>query len=301
MSDKYFIKSSLKPNRLNISNTDRFWTPDKFTRSNIYLQYDVYKFCRKLIKKAKLKSVLDIGCGTALKLMELIYPVCKNVYGINEGYIIDYVKKKYSLNTFYKDNIEDSNLNLNMKFDLIISSDVIEHLEDPDKLLDYIKKYSHQNTFIIISTPERDITRGKNAISIPKKSHMREWNLKEFNKYLKSRNFRVLYQNTIKSYRILLDFKQPIAYIKKDLKIHLALIDRYGPRRFKHNQIAICKINNSNHIAFKTNIFKITTLDLLKDKINVIFIILNMVLFMLIEKKYNNFYKKLLKFLKIKI
>ena len=98
----------------------------------------MYKFARKIIKKRKIESVLDIGCRDARKTMKLFYPLINELYGINnERYFIDICKKRYGLITFYYDNIENSNLELNKKFDLIISSDVIEHLLTPDNLIAY--------------------------------------------------------------------------------------------------------------------------------------------------------------------
>jgi 2-polyprenyl-3-methyl-5-hydroxy-6-metoxy-1,4-benzoquinol methylase len=194
LNRNYFIKNNYTPLRKLEEFDVEYWERNyKYTNIPLYVQYYVYKFCRKLIKKKNLKSILDIGCRDGRKLMKLIYPLSDDVYGIdNVKYFIDFCRKYYNSNRFFVDDIENPSLNLKKKFDLIICSDVIEHLLNPDKLLLYIKKYCHSNTYIVISTPERDLVRGFNCNSPPKEGHIREWNSNEFIKYLKHHNFNII-------------------------------------------------------------------------------------------------------------
>lgn len=142
MKNNYYIKEEFIPNVIKLQQTKPFWTYEKYLNSSIYMEYDLYRFCKKLIKKLGLKSVLDIGCGSSLKLIRIIYPECKEIYGIDIGLNRAFFRKTYGLNTFYDDDIESPQLVLDKKFDLIISADVIEHLENPDNLIKYIKKFS---------------------------------------------------------------------------------------------------------------------------------------------------------------
>jgi SAM-dependent methyltransferase len=161
-------------------------------RNSLIFQYDVYEYAKNVIAKNNLTNILDVGCGLGAKLNELIYPVCKDIVGIDKKHSIDACRKKYSFGQWFIDDIEEPNLVLNQTFDLIISSDVIEHLVDPDKLLNYIEKFTHKNTFIILSTPERDLLKGSNSNGPPtNKSHVREWNMFEFNNYLSSRRYQI--------------------------------------------------------------------------------------------------------------
>lgn len=303
MTESYFIKSSFKPNKvIRIKSETKFWKIDKIPSSRIYLQYHVYKFAKKVIKKRNLNSILDIGCGSAIKLMRLVYPTCKHVYGINEGAIIEYCRKNYDINTFYKDDIEKPRLDLDKKFDMIISSDVIEHLENPDNLVKYIKKYSHENTYIIISTPERDTLRGKSTTSTPNKSHVREWNRKELSEYLRSRNLKILYHNLIKSFRITLYFRQPYLGIKQDFKKHLGLIFRHSIRNFKHTQIVVCKVENSFCVKNELNnkLFQQTIIQKLIDRLDIVNVIFHMILYAIISKDPSLILKKLKRLLRFK-
>lgn len=193
-SDRYFIKKGYQVNIINRtldSSDSTYWSEWRIKASHYY-QYHVYALAKRLIRERKLNNVLDIGCGVATKLMELIYPVCCDVVGVDQPYAIEICKKKYGNGKFYSDNLEAPNLKLNRIFDLIICSDVIEHLLDPDKLLKYIKNLSHYNSLIIFSTPERDLLRGSGCMASCKPEHIREWNQKEFLKYLQSRGFEII-------------------------------------------------------------------------------------------------------------
>jgi SAM-dependent methyltransferase len=79
------------------------------------------------------------------------------------------------------------------RFDLIICADVIEHLVDPDVVLRWIRLFSKPTSRIVLSTPERDLRRGRRSLGPPENlGHVREWNSREFCAYLDSRGFDIL-------------------------------------------------------------------------------------------------------------
>ena len=117
MEKNYYIKSNYKPNEIAETidtKKKKYWLDYRISRM-YYHRYYLFKSCKKLIKKKKLNSVLDIGCGPANKLMKLIYPVCQDVYGIDQEHIININRKKFGLDTFFSDNIENSMLNFKRK------------------------------------------------------------------------------------------------------------------------------------------------------------------------------------------
>ena len=188
----YFIKEEYKCN----SSIKGEPTPYEETVFNsIHYQTEVYKFAAKIIREYGLKSILDIGCGYGLKLIQYIYPICSNISGIDLKYSIDFCKKYLYFATvdWIEDNIERPSVSIDKKFDLIVASDIIEHLINPDNLFRYIRKYSYSNTYIIMSTPERDKIRGSDDVGpSPNKSHIREWNNIEFEQYIRESNFTVI-------------------------------------------------------------------------------------------------------------
>ena len=159
---------------------------------SLFYQYHVYLYAKKLIMRKKLKTVIDIGCGSSIKLKNLIFPVCSDIFGIDQWPAINYCRSHHSFGSFYIDNLENPQLELNTDFDLVICSDVIEHILNPDNLLSFIQEISRPDTYIIFSTPERDILRGPECNHSPKAEHVREWNSVEFRNYLENRGFEII-------------------------------------------------------------------------------------------------------------
>lgn len=174
-----------------------YWSPHQIQMASHY-QWHVYAAARDLMLKHSLKTVLDIGCGPALKLAELIAPAHPTkVVGLDEPSVIAYSQSHYPSAQFRAYDIEREPFPLDETFDLIISSDVIEHLVNPDKLLDDIKQASTASTWVVLSTPDRDTLRGKDCLRSPKAVHVREWNMGEFAAYLTSRGFEVVEQRRL--------------------------------------------------------------------------------------------------------
>ncbi len=160
---------------------------------SIIYQRDVYRYAANLIEQHNLKSVLDLGCGHGMKLKEFIQPITKDITGIDWESSITFCKENHQFGNWYIDNIEEPSLCLDKQFDLIVCADVIEHLFNPDLLFKYFTKFSHKKTYIVISTPERDLRRGHKSMGPPKNpAHVREWNESELNKYIKSQNFKII-------------------------------------------------------------------------------------------------------------
>mgnify|MGYP001380660302 CR=1 FL=1 len=194
--DSYCIKPSYLPNKINITNdevsNDNYWNSNRIRAAEIY-QFPVYKFLSQYISKNNYRCVIDIGCGVSKKLEYLhkIHPKLE-IIGIDQDEPIQYCKKNYNFGKWYSDDFEDTKLSTHIKSKLIICSDVIEHLANPDLLLDYIKNKLENNGHAIISTPERDLLWGPNCNHSPNKYHVREWNSSELKNYLRKNGFEVL-------------------------------------------------------------------------------------------------------------
>jgi 2-polyprenyl-3-methyl-5-hydroxy-6-metoxy-1,4-benzoquinol methylase len=149
-------------------------------------QLEVYLHAYALMKKNNLQRVIDLGCGSGYKL-------------------ITYLGEFHTIGLELKDNIRilnerfpdrdwrESDLNSleSLNADLIVCADVIEHLVDPDEVVDYIVR--QRVKYIIISTPDRNIIYNKDNekqyIDGPPKNvaHVREWSFEEFDEYIRSR------------------------------------------------------------------------------------------------------------------
>jgi len=192
----YFIKDSYKVNELNITNDKvsdtNYWNEQRNLAAEVY-QFPVYQFLSDYIKRKNINRVMDIGCGVGRKLVHVNQENPKvEIIGIDQEDPIEYCKKSYSFGKWYVDDFENAQSSDELKSKLIISSDVIEHLINPNLLLDYIKTKLDEDGIVILSTPERDSLRGVNCNYSPNKHHIREWNYKELEKYLKSENFEII-------------------------------------------------------------------------------------------------------------
>ena len=68
--------------------------------------------------------------------------------------------------------------------DLIICADVLEHVPDPDQLMQSIVSINDWKC-LMLSTPERNSKRGRFHFGpSPNPSHYREWSMKEFHRFV---------------------------------------------------------------------------------------------------------------------
>jgi 2-polyprenyl-3-methyl-5-hydroxy-6-metoxy-1,4-benzoquinol methylase len=156
-------------------------------------KYSVYLKAKELVMTYNLKSVLDIGCGMGLMLKELIFPTCHNITGIDSEKIITECKRMHDFGKWHAYDLNNEKIKLDRTFDLIIASDVIDHLNNPDNLLDIITRHSNCNTFIVLSTPERNLNAGVEHVGPPPDiTRIREWNFYEFKDYIKSTDFHII-------------------------------------------------------------------------------------------------------------
>ena len=207
MEKNYFLKPDYESLKINMT-LEKNREPNKLywneNRINIILkdkleyQHLIYEKAKDYINKYNLKTAVDVGCGFTTKLEKYVIPYCETVYGFDQLSAIEankkYLNNNVILNECDFDNESTLNdaINLNIHPDLIICSDVIEHVVYPDILLNFIKNISTKDTIIIISTPERDLERGINNCKSNKKEHVREWNQSEFNNYIKYHNFEII-------------------------------------------------------------------------------------------------------------
>jgi 2-polyprenyl-3-methyl-5-hydroxy-6-metoxy-1,4-benzoquinol methylase len=141
-------------------------------------QRGVYETAYSLLQKTGGTSVIDTGCGSAYKLIDMFGKF--NTTGIELEKTWQWLLEKYPLNNWLSyDHTNPSQL----ECDLLICSDVIEHLKVPDEMMDFLRRINF--TWLVISTPERNSVRGENDFGPPENvSHYREWNNLEFATYV---------------------------------------------------------------------------------------------------------------------
>ena len=151
-------------------------------------QDKVYETAHTLCKNYNLNKVLDIGCGSGYKLIK--YFKNYDFVGSELEPTLSWLKKTYPSHKWVK---SDLSTTLKENYDIIICADVIEHLVDPDLLINFLKNIDFK--YIVISTPERDAIqkyqRGHTWMGPPNNpTHVREWSFEEFKHYL-SQHFNI--------------------------------------------------------------------------------------------------------------
>jgi len=156
-------------------------------------QKEVYVYANEVMKKYDFKKIIDIGCGSGYKLIKYLGEY--ETIGYETEPSISFLRKTYPDNKWINSGEPSSSFNndSDKKCDLIMSSDVIEHILDPDELINYMKTFSCNH--FLISTPCLEVLIkhfGYKRYEPPKNvAHVREWTFDEFKMYL-SKHFQIL-------------------------------------------------------------------------------------------------------------
>lgn len=149
------------------SNTDK-WQLEVYTKAKEYAEKDNYNF------------IIDYGCGSAFKLMK--YFESNDTIGIDVSPTYEFLKEKYPTRNWL--NFGDFDMN-SLSADIVICSDVIEHVLNPDDLLNNIKKIKNVK-YIFISTPDRNLVPTEKYGPPFNPTHIREWSFEELEEYVGS-------------------------------------------------------------------------------------------------------------------
>lgn len=190
MSETFYIKEGYQENIENGAPKEVY---NEAPAGNAY-QFSVFKLVRDFIKKnPDIKSIIDIGCGSAYKINHFLRDLPIEITGVDQGFAVKAGKEKYPYMHWIEDDFSKPATKDYGKFDLIISSDVIEHLVNPDLLLDRIRASMKPETIVFLSTPERDLVRGFESMGPPANPlHVREWNKEELAGYIASKGFSII-------------------------------------------------------------------------------------------------------------
>lgn len=150
-------------------------------------QWEVYKVARHLVHKYDFQTVADIGCGSGYKLLNFFSD--RQTIGIDVEPTLTTLRRRYPDRVWLKSDFENPPIR---QADIIICADVIEHLLNPDELLECLARIDSK--FIVLSTPDRNLlTKGVHGPPY-NPAHVREWNFEEFASYVGSHLEVVIHQ-----------------------------------------------------------------------------------------------------------
>jgi SAM-dependent methyltransferase len=155
-------------------------------------QPDVYLAAEALAVALPARRLVDVGCGNGAKLIELAAR-CPGVatIGIDRGANLARARTAAPGREWREHDLQgDAALPVSadeLAGSLVINADVIEHLPDPHKLLAQLRAASEQAELILLSTPERHLTRGLRDPGPPgNPAHIQEWTVREFGALLRA-------------------------------------------------------------------------------------------------------------------
>ena len=146
--------------------------------------------CKWISELIKPGSILDLGCSNGIVSMKYAYDGRK-VLGIDLSHMAikccnNFLKKYHLTNSKYKQGMIEE-FKSKEKFDNIFICEVIEHVENPELLLDIAENHLAKDGIIFITTPEYNGPFGKDNPGDTDGEHLRVYKDKEFKKIIEKR------------------------------------------------------------------------------------------------------------------
>lgn len=147
----------------------------------------------KTLKNIKFNTLIDAWCwdGFLLNILKKNFPEIIYSWVDVSDYIIDENKKKYKDIEFFQWDLWNNHFNINKKFEVVICSEVIEHIKDWKQVISNLSKIVNNNWYCILTTQS-----GKRY-----KSDLNIWHLKHFQLEELENEFIKHWFKIIKSYK----------------------------------------------------------------------------------------------------
>lgn len=140
-------------------------------------QREVYEAAAELARNNGYINVFDVGCGSGFKLIKYFSEY--QTVGFDLEPTLSFLRSKYPDRVWRAPDFAD----VGQQADLVICADVVEHIPNPDLLIEYLSKITRSK--LVISTPDRIGVYGWDHSGPPRnKAHCREWTMPEFREYV---------------------------------------------------------------------------------------------------------------------
>jgi 2-polyprenyl-3-methyl-5-hydroxy-6-metoxy-1,4-benzoquinol methylase/glycosyltransferase involved in cell wall biosynthesis len=164
------------------SRIESIYYRDQIVQGTIW-QPEVYDWAKHICSNLMFspRKIVDIGCGNGSRIASL-HPDFR-VSGVDHGENLEHARRNHPEISWIEANLERDLefLQASLEQSLVICSDVIEHLANPQPLLELFRQSQRHIYGIVISTPDRIRARGLEDQGPPANpSHVREWAMEEF-------------------------------------------------------------------------------------------------------------------------
>ena len=164
--------------------------------TGIIWQPEVYPYAGWLAKELGCNRIIDVGCGRAGKLSQMANEFA--ITGLDFGSNLEFCRQQYPQGQWREIDFDQATSwdlsKEELSSSVMICADVIEHLRDPRPLLSNLLHCLEFAPAAVISTPERELTRGVRHAGPPDNpAHTREWALTELVSLLQAQGFNVDY------------------------------------------------------------------------------------------------------------
>ena len=151
------------------------WVPgytDKITEQCHIIRYDFVK------NYVKAKSVLDIACGTGKGSLILAEAGAANVLGADiDSEAVRYATHRHKYNNLNYTVVDATSYLSEKPYDIIVSFETIEHLDDVDSFLKNINLNLSKDGLFFVSTPISSKSLDTNPYNV---YHKQEWGVYKF-------------------------------------------------------------------------------------------------------------------------
>ena len=159
-------------------------------------QVPVYGLAAWLVDELGLRTVVDIGCGHGRKLVDALQGHAERLVGFDQPSGIELAKHRFPQGEWLAGNLADPSAWDALAVldpDIVLSVDVIEHLDDPREFLHGLRRLAERTgALALVSTPNR-AQLGKRVRRGPPVNQLRvrEWTAGEFHRLVDSTGFGV--------------------------------------------------------------------------------------------------------------
>ncbi len=172
---------------------------------NNFTYFYIQKALHKVLMKKKIRNVLDVGCGVgtlgfylAGKGMNVsCYDISPRAISIANQY-----KEKSGLKNIEFKNKDVQQQKFIKTYDLVICTEVIEHLKSDDKMLVTIYKALNKGSFLLLSTPSVNAPLFRLGLLSEfdfNVGHLRRYKLEELEEQIKAAGFSIIESNKVES------------------------------------------------------------------------------------------------------